>query len=369
MPKRKELLGSESPPAASPPPKAGVSAGTGTGAGAGAGAEVVKRARGGRVLGAQNFSLEDRTALLNVVEAEQPLKPETWNAVVDRYNSTYAKVNGRRERDMASLKRQWFNMIGKPAADPACPEHIRRAKRIHLDISNRVDLHSIEDGKREDVTDEGNDALIEDRSPDEPEPEPEPEPDSDSRPFGDEPWPPQTPIPIRANLTPSTLALATTISVAGASADRSITRGSGGGGSRRRSQSHTAFSNKRSTAIAEEAEDLRAILMSSLDSKFQNHKEEARGIQTLLQLQIMNLQQELARKDDKVEKLQEKVGIPKFTNSIDLFYFPSLFCSCQCYCYCRCCCFFFSYPFFVIEIILSTDFFGEKKKKKKTNNP
>ena len=295
----------------------------------------MKRQRGGRVLGAQNFNLEDRTALLNIVEAEHPLKPERWNAVVDRYNNTYAKVNGRRERDMASLKRQWFNMIGhpKPAADPACPEHIRRAKRIHLDISNRVDLHLI--GGRKKQQSVGNDVAIKDKSIEEPELELEPEPEpeleleleleSDSRPFGDDSWP-QTPIPIRPNPAPSALAVAT--SVAGAPADRSITRSGSSG--KRRSQSHTAFGSKRSTTIPE-AEDLRAIFLNSLDSKIiQNQKEETRGIQTLLQLQIMNLQQELARKDDKVEKLQEKVGIPKFTNLFFFYlsFFLSFFLSC-----------------------------------------
>ena len=88
--------------------------------------------------GAPNYSPDDITALLDCVEAEEPLESNHW-AVVTKKFALWAAANSRLERDQDSLKNKFDKLANmkKKTGDPSCPLPVRRAKFIARAIHNK----------------------------------------------------------------------------------------------------------------------------------------------------------------------------------------------------------------------------------------
>ena len=88
--------------------------------------------------GAPNYSPDDITALLDCVEAEEPLGSNHW-AVVAKKFALWAAANSRLERDQDSLKNKFDKLANtkKKTGDPSCPLPVCRAKFIARAIHNK----------------------------------------------------------------------------------------------------------------------------------------------------------------------------------------------------------------------------------------
>lgn len=62
-----------------------------------------KKPRGGRIVGAANYSPEDLDALFDILEERLPLGGNAWNSVGDEFN-VWAKENNRHARTSKSLE-------------------------------------------------------------------------------------------------------------------------------------------------------------------------------------------------------------------------------------------------------------------------
>jgi hypothetical protein len=112
--------------------------------------------KGGRKPGSQNFNntdLEQLVTLLEQVLGEQlePLGGEQWDQVVLRYNAEHAVPAGRNTRDRDGLRQAWYKMVSNPlpTRDPACPEHVRRAKRLYRAMHTGLAMAMIMDDDEE----------------------------------------------------------------------------------------------------------------------------------------------------------------------------------------------------------------------------
>lgn len=103
--------------------------------------------RGGRRVGAQNFSPADLTFLVRLLEEEHLFGGNQWTTVSERYNSEYAAQNNRRSRDRDSLRSQWYKMYQthKPTGDPSCPPHIGWAKALYRVMQDEIGMVDFDD--------------------------------------------------------------------------------------------------------------------------------------------------------------------------------------------------------------------------------
>ncbi|KAI5777152.1 hypothetical protein EDC01DRAFT_427599 [Geopyxis carbonaria] len=91
----------------------------------------------GRPKGVQNYSVLDKMTLLDSIEQHRPIGLEQWGNVHTDY-SEYAARLGRTERTVHSLQDLYRSMVSHktPTGDPQCPEHVKRAKRLAVEIEN-----------------------------------------------------------------------------------------------------------------------------------------------------------------------------------------------------------------------------------------
>ncbi|KAF0705588.1 hypothetical protein AaE_014455 [Aphanomyces astaci] len=96
----------------------------------------------------KNFSSEETSRLLDLVEELKPFGGNMWERVAFEYNRTAPSAWP--ERDGVSLKRrfQGLNNKTKPTGTSYCPPDVERAKRIYLAIESKVgaiELHDQEE--------------------------------------------------------------------------------------------------------------------------------------------------------------------------------------------------------------------------------
>ncbi|RQM28558.1 hypothetical protein B5M09_012224 [Aphanomyces astaci] len=96
----------------------------------------------------KNFSSEETSRLLDLVEELKPFGGNMWERVAFEYNRTAPSAWP--ERDGVSLKRrfQGLNNKTKPTETSYCPPDVDRAKRIYLAIESKVgaiELHDQEE--------------------------------------------------------------------------------------------------------------------------------------------------------------------------------------------------------------------------------
>ncbi|KAK9490524.1 hypothetical protein V1508DRAFT_399829 [Lipomyces doorenjongii] len=105
--------------------------------------------------GSQNFSLQDKNALLDAVEQVKPAGPAKWDQVMDLYEE-YCIENGRASRDVAALRRKFNQMLNlpKPTGDPTCPPDVRRAKELSRVINESLEMAGLSDDEILDLTEE-----------------------------------------------------------------------------------------------------------------------------------------------------------------------------------------------------------------------
>ncbi|KAL7267255.1 hypothetical protein RUND412_010164 [Rhizina undulata] len=105
---------------------------------ANAGLKRKRRAPGGRVPGSQNFSPEDKNALLEIVAAVKPYRMTMWDKVMKKYNR-YASKKNRQPRLAVNLHKRfevWTYNKKYQETDADCPDYIRRAKTIKRQIDD-----------------------------------------------------------------------------------------------------------------------------------------------------------------------------------------------------------------------------------------
>ena len=87
--------------------------------------------------GALNYSNDDISAMLDIVEEEKPLGANHWAVVASNF-ATWAKENPRPHRDQDSLQNKFDKLSNmKKTEDPSCPQPIRRDKHIARAIHNK----------------------------------------------------------------------------------------------------------------------------------------------------------------------------------------------------------------------------------------
>ena len=92
----------------------------------------------GNRAGALNYSNDDISAMLDIVEEEEPLGANHWAVVASKF-AKWAKENDRPHRDQDSLKNKFDKLsnMKKKTGDPSCPQPVRRAKHIARAIHNK----------------------------------------------------------------------------------------------------------------------------------------------------------------------------------------------------------------------------------------
>lgn len=89
--------------------------------------------------GVPNYSADDVGALLDIVEAHEPLGSNEWAGVAAEFRQ-WAAAHGRMCRDVDSLKKKFDKLANmkKKTGDPSCPPEVRRAKHIARSILSRA---------------------------------------------------------------------------------------------------------------------------------------------------------------------------------------------------------------------------------------
>ncbi|KAF0704830.1 hypothetical protein AaE_014739 [Aphanomyces astaci] len=93
----------------------------------------------------KNFSSEETTRLLDLVEEFKPFGGNMWDRVAFEYNRT--GQSNWPERDGISLRRrfQGLNNKTKPTGTAYCPPNIERAKRLYSAIESKVGAMELHD--------------------------------------------------------------------------------------------------------------------------------------------------------------------------------------------------------------------------------
>ena len=85
-----------------------------------------------------NYSQEETTAFLNLIEKHLPIGSEEWEVVASEHKENFPVQN----RTDDSLKRKFasFYRSKVPTGDPNCPPHVRRAKHLRYQIKERSEI-------------------------------------------------------------------------------------------------------------------------------------------------------------------------------------------------------------------------------------
>ncbi|PLW21925.1 hypothetical protein PCASD_12860 [Puccinia coronata f. sp. avenae] len=114
------------------------------------------QSRPGCAKGSQGYSIPDLLALVEAVQAFLPLGAQEWERVQQRYNSQYAKVEGRDIRELNSLKTKFRALVTHPkkTGDPDCPKHLCDAKATQNAMDARAHVIACNDPEDEEDEDE-----------------------------------------------------------------------------------------------------------------------------------------------------------------------------------------------------------------------
>jgi hypothetical protein len=87
--------------------------------------------------------------MLDAIEQILPMGPDEWDRVADMHITAYPDAN----RDGLSLRRKFAALYSvlMQTGDPHCPPHVRRAKRLRVNLVQRSDATSMEDGDAVDL--------------------------------------------------------------------------------------------------------------------------------------------------------------------------------------------------------------------------
>lgn len=104
------------------------------------------KSKRGKRSGAPNYTDEDMSALLDIVEKIEPIGSNEWAAVSSKFEE-YTDENDRPKRDIDSLRMKFDRLANtkKPTGSSSCPPLVRRAKNIARDILGRVNAVSVGD--------------------------------------------------------------------------------------------------------------------------------------------------------------------------------------------------------------------------------
>ena len=88
----------------------------------------------------RNFTEDETWYLLDLISAIEPAGQYDWDRVTDAYNERFKASD--RLRDRESLKRRFGALHGRkiPTGDPHCPDEVKAAKQILIDIQTRCDV-------------------------------------------------------------------------------------------------------------------------------------------------------------------------------------------------------------------------------------
>jgi hypothetical protein len=103
-------------------------------------APVVPKKKVKRGLG---FTKEELKNFLDLMEEVVPIGPQQWDTVANRHLQLYPDHG----RDITSLRTKFNRLVSAtpPTGDPACPEEVRRAKRIFKMIEEKADASQLID--------------------------------------------------------------------------------------------------------------------------------------------------------------------------------------------------------------------------------
>jgi hypothetical protein len=96
----------------------------------------------GRRTGRTNYTREEMTNFLDIMEGVLPIGGEEWDEVFQQHSVLYPG------RDINSLRRKYGALYRKgiPTGDPNCPPEVRQAKRVKYKIGDKA---NIGDGEEE----------------------------------------------------------------------------------------------------------------------------------------------------------------------------------------------------------------------------
>ncbi|KAK9237465.1 hypothetical protein V1525DRAFT_432822 [Lipomyces kononenkoae] len=97
--------------------------------------------------GSQNFSLQDKLALLDAIEQAKPTSPAKWDQLREVMKAS---------RDVAALRRKFNQMVNlpKPTGDSTCPSDVRRAKELSRAINESFEMARLSDDEILKMTEE-----------------------------------------------------------------------------------------------------------------------------------------------------------------------------------------------------------------------
>ena len=98
--------------------------------------DAAKKKAGGRKAGTGNYTREELTHLLDILERRLPIGPEEWEACVLDHTAVYPG------RDEASIRRKYNSLHRKtiPTGDPTMPPEVRQAKRIKYKLADKAHI-------------------------------------------------------------------------------------------------------------------------------------------------------------------------------------------------------------------------------------
>ena len=128
------------------------------------------RGRGNSRGAGRRFTKTELENLNEVISQLLPIGGEEWEEVANLHSQQYPE----HQRDAVNLRRKFKEMYNAriPTGDPECPEHIKTAKRLHIQIQQRSDADNMDGNgldmgvEEEEVDDDNN---IEERTEEAPE--------------------------------------------------------------------------------------------------------------------------------------------------------------------------------------------------------
>jgi hypothetical protein len=126
---------------------------------AAAGRRQAARGRGNARGAGRRFTTTELENLNEVISQVLPIGGEEWEEVANLHSQQYPE----HQRDSVNLRRKFKEMYNAriPTGDPECPEHIKTAKRLHIQIQQRSDADNMDGngldmGVEEEVVDDNN---------------------------------------------------------------------------------------------------------------------------------------------------------------------------------------------------------------------
>ena len=95
----------------------------------------------------KNFTVQEEAELIEVIAKYRPISREDWSKVAEEHEAAWPTG-----RTVVSIRKKFNNLHRKaiPTGDPACPPHIKRAKRIQRLIVRKCELAVGDDYQKSD---------------------------------------------------------------------------------------------------------------------------------------------------------------------------------------------------------------------------